>query len=71
MVNDVCENAVQMATDFNEKVTKDEQQRKYLFSTVKQQRRDNSDLNRQALQPDFGPKSHGQGDENRMELRHH
>ena len=71
MVNDVCENAVQMATDFNEKVTKDEQQRKYLFSTVKQQRRDNSDLNRRALQPDFGPKSHGQGDGNRMELRRH
>ena len=55
IVNDVAENAIQLATDFNEKVTRNETQRQYLYHTVKQQRRDCSDLRRKSLQPSPAP----------------
>ena len=52
VVNDVAENAIQMVTDYTEKITKSETQRKFLLAgTVPQQRRDNSDLRRKVLQP--------------------
>ena len=44
VVNDIAENAVQMATDYKELITKDEIQRKMLMVGVAQQRRDRSDL---------------------------
>ena len=50
-VNDCAEHAVQLATDFNEQITKNPEQRKYLYAQVTQQRRDRSDLRRKALQP--------------------
>ena len=51
VVNDCSERAVQMATDFNGKLTHDEVQRSYLFQNIVQQRRERSDLTRKALQP--------------------
>ena len=51
VVNDCAERAVQLATDFNEKITKNPDQMTYLYSTVNQQRRDRSDLRREVLQP--------------------
>ena len=51
VVNDVSENAVQMATDYKELITKDETQRKMLMVGVAQQRRDRSDLHQIVLQP--------------------
>ena len=50
-VNDCAEHAVQLATDFNEQITKNPEQRKYLYAQVTQQRRDRSDLRRKSLQP--------------------
>ena len=51
VVNDVAEHAIQMATDYNQKITKDETQRQYLYATISQQRRERNDLRRQSLQP--------------------
>ena len=41
-----------MATDYNEKVTKNEKQRRYLYQTVAQQRRERGDFRRKSLQPE-------------------
>ena len=51
VVNDVIENAVQLASDYNEKITKNDEQRKFLYQTVAQQRRERGDLRRKTLQP--------------------
>ena len=55
VVNDLAENAVQLATDYNEKVTRNETQRQCLYLTVQQQRRERSDLRRRSLQPNRKP----------------
>ena len=55
LVNDNAEHAVQLATDYNEKVTKNETQRQYLYHTVEQQRRERSDFRRHSLQPNMAP----------------
>ena len=63
VVNDAAENAVQMATDFTEKIMKDETQCKFLFVTVAQEGRDRSDLRRKMLEPiakdSKSPTTHG------------
>ena len=51
VVNDVAENAIQLATDFRESVTRNEEQRQYLYHTVANQRRERGDLRRKSLQP--------------------
>ena len=40
---------MQLFSDYHGKVTKDENQRQYLMSVVKQQRREKKDLSRKAL----------------------
>ena len=57
VVNDVAEHAIQLVTDYNEKVTRSEIQRQYLYATVNAQRRERSDLRRKSLQPSFSAKT--------------
>ena len=49
VTNECAERAVQLASTFNGKITKDEKQHHYLFSTVTQQRRDRSSLSRKSM----------------------
>lgn len=51
VTNTVAEHCVQLVTDYSEIITKDEQQRQYLYKTVTKQRRERSDLRRATLQP--------------------
>ena len=52
VVNDVAEHAVQLATDYNELITRNEEQRQFLYVTVNKQRQDRADLRRKTLQPE-------------------
>ena len=49
VTNDCAERSVQMFSEYHGKVTKDEQQRQYLMSTIQHERRERSDLSRKAL----------------------
>jgi hypothetical protein len=49
VTNDSAERACQLATTFNNKLTKDESQRQALFHTVVRQRHQRPDLSRKAL----------------------
>ena len=51
VVNDVAEHAVQLATDYNELITRNEEQRQYLYASVNRQRQDRADLRHKTLQP--------------------
>ena len=49
-VTNVCaEHAVQLASTFAGKITRNEEQRQFLYSTVKKQRKERKDLSRKAL----------------------
>ena len=51
VVNDVVEHSVQLATDYNELITRDEMQRQCLYVGVNKRRKERSDLRRKTLQP--------------------
>ena len=51
VVNDVAEHFVQVATDYNNKITRNETQRQHLYATVENQRGIRSDLRKKSLQP--------------------
>ena len=51
VVDNVAEHAVQLATEYNELITRDEEQRQYLYVSVNRQRQDRADLRRKTLQP--------------------
>ena len=51
VTNDVAEHTIQLVTDYNDKITKSEEQRQFLFASVTKQRRENSDLRRRSIQP--------------------
>ena len=50
VVNDCAENAIQLASDLNNKVTKDESQRRFLYHTVAKQRREKKEHDRKSHQ---------------------
>ena len=68
LVNDVAEHFVQLATDFNEKITRNEEQRQFLYHTVENERRNNSDLRIKSLQPS-SPSSNEQQGQHSFSLR--
>ena len=51
VTNDVAEHTLQMVTDYNDRITKSEEQRQFLFASVTKQRRENNDLRRGSIQP--------------------
>ena len=51
VTNDCAENSVQLATMYNDKITKNDQQKTYLYATVMKERRERNDLRRKVLQP--------------------
>ena len=51
VTNDVAEHTIQLVTDFNDRITKSEEQRQFLIASVAKQRRENNDLRRCAIQP--------------------
>ena len=51
VTNDCAENSVQLATMYNDKITKDDIQKKFLYATILRERRQRSDLRRKVLNP--------------------
>ena len=51
VVNDAAEHAIQLTSDYNELITKDEDQRQCLYIGVNKRRRERDDLRRKTLEP--------------------